>query len=259
MPTVIYTIAGATTLSQFEQPDSPEFTFEPDGMVCLKRRWKFLSESRALSVAPRVAYTDVTYGNFRCAQTTIKRMVNGKEDAWSLVESTYYGVFAGQPMPVIVEWTTTRNDRPIEQHPDFNTATFGYPLITDGVLTSGTPTTKIFDKAINEGGGFAFKKFAPDSTFRGIDAYMVATAQWKVTDYLLGPNFDMTSLCKIDVPPSVVLSDGSIVSPPYQVSANKYLKVQHDCRNVLKGVLSIYERQRTWLYYDLGWVSEVYS
>lgn len=249
------------TLSEFiEQPDSPKWSYGPDGIVELRRKWKCLSGDNAMGFAPFPGSPDWQNGAFRCANTEITRIPIGEPDPWSLIESVYYGILFTPP--TIVEWTSNRLDRPIEQHPDFNDGTkFGYPTVSGNTLTSGSPRTKIFRQATQDGGGWAFEKFAADSEFRGIEAYMVASGQFKVTDYLLTPDASVTGLFKIDTPPSIsVLGAGfaQLFSPP-NAGGNRYLKVQHDCRNVLKGLLNIWERTRVWLYFDLGWKTQIYS
>lgn len=234
-----------------EQPGYPEIDMQPNGLATIEHLWKYVNYPNAINVAPRPGYFDPTFLNARCATSHISRIANGESAGWALIKASFIG-FLFLP-PTNVELITNRLDRPIEQHPDWlNDAVFG--------TWSGSGQTRIKDPdALSTVGGYAFKAWMDNSKFRGIDAFMVASFAWKVTDYiLLWENPD--HLFKIDNPPAVYLSNGLGCSPPgLGLTPPKWLKVQHDPEPVLFGQTPLIKRTRAWLYADVGWLPEIYG
>jgi hypothetical protein len=263
-----------------EQPESGECEFLADGQLLVTRVFKTLNYENAYNDAPRPGDPDPHGLAARCFDTKIERIAAGLDaagnevPAWCKITSQYLG-YLYMP-PARVELISARMDRPIEQHPDFNdTSKFGRYAGDPG----DAPITKM--REWSQMGGWSFKQFyVTDSTqwaakpptkpdmpgewiqcnvsgkFRGIDSYMVPTWHWRVTDYLLLPD-SPNRLFKLDTPPSVLIWD-TYVSPP-GTGNNKYLKVQHDVVNILKGRAVLWERTRSWLYFDVGWMPEIYG
>jgi len=189
--------------------------------------------------------------NTRCITSGYERKL---PDA-AIVRATYQGIW-NLPFTTY-QLEASRYEHPIQYHPDFNDPTKFGTWVGD---TSGGEQTKMFE-TITEGGvtAKAFTKFRdigssasdPVCKFRGISAYMVASAVWRKTSYTLTPTFGVTGLFKIDAPDTGGLWSIS--------NTSQWLKADKTFRNMYRGASVIWEVQESWLYNQNGWLSEIYG
>lgn len=252
-------------LQQFtEQPNSGEIDIGADGVMTVERAWK-ANYNLILQYIPAPGDPDPLGTNTKCANVKVSRFATGDGGKpIGLLRCTYIGFFVMPPNEY--EWTTLRIDRPIEMHPKFNdTSKFpGVPPanLSPGQTPSATPEAgcKLWD--YDKYGFVHFLKFkdvgsATDTKFRGITDFMAGGGQWKVVDYSLTPDAHATDNFKIDTPANP--GGWNIPSNSGPGGLPTYLKIQHDCMNILKGRSNLYRRTRCWLWNPLGWLHEVYD
>ena len=230
--------------------DDGKVSFDTDGSIFIERSWTCVyNNAFALCPKPRDAAPAGTPGtNTRCITSSYERW---KADA-AIVRATYQGIWN---MPFTVyQMDASRYERPITYHPQFNNeAVFGA-----SVPGGQYPWTKIVDGQIKSGvRASTFIKFRDvgqtddEVKFRGIEAYMVATAVWRKTSYTLTPTFTLDNLFKIDTPDT-----GGLWSVSNQ---NQWLKADKTYRNMYRGASQVWEIQESWLYNQNGWLTEIYA
>lgn len=252
---------GNQLASRIKQAQAGLIDIQPDGTFTAKHvyEWDY-STIFALFSNPSCIYfpkqVDPEGLNAIIFHTTLERR---KPDIGTLtVESLG---FLTTP-PTTYELSSSRLDRPIIYHPDFNNPT-KFP-----------EDTKVFEQRLQPRPAHVFVQFEdsaggssaatdPRNKFRGIESFMVPTLQWKVVDYMRGDyvspalDFTPTNLFKLDAPVVGPYTGKGI--PDESNSDNHWIKVQHDVVNMLKGVSPLWQRTRAWLYNDLKWMTEIYS
>ena len=227
-------------------------SFDTDGSIFIERVWRCrYADAFTLCPKPRSFAPAGTPGtNTQCINSGYERL---KPDA-AIIRASYQGIW-NLPFTTY-QLEASRYERPITYHPDFaNVTKFGTwvgdtsggeqtkvaRIVTDNL--TGTQT-RVFDKFLDIGTTAQIK-------FRGIEAYMVATAVWRKTSYTLTPTFGVSGLFKIDAPDTGGL--WSISNPSQWIKADKTF------RNMYRGASEIWEIQESWLYNANGWLSEIYS
>lgn len=243
---------GALAGAQSTDGDG-KVSFDTDGSIFIERRWVCrYQDAFTLCPKPRDFAPAGTPGtNTRCITSGYER---SKPDS-AIISATYQGIWN---MPFTTyQLEASRYERPITYHPDFaNTAKFG-TYVGD---TSGPEQTKLA-RPVNDAVtgavlAYTFDKFREIGTaaqikFRGIEAYMVATAVWRKTSYTLTPVFGVSGLFKIDAPDT-----GGLWTV---ADANQWLKADKTFRNLYRGASEIWEVQESWLYNKNGWLTEIYG
>lgn len=232
-------------------------SFDTDGSCFVERVWT-CSYVNALALCPRprsAASAPVTgVSNLKCINSSVERL---KPDA-AIVRATYQGTWR---LPfTIYQMDASRYERPITYHPDFaNAAKFG-TYVGD---TSGGEQTKLArkleDPTGGSGGAYVFDKFRDIGTaaqikFRGIEAYMVATATFRKTSYDIQPDFGLAGIFKLGAPET----GGTAIPDPANTNRS-WLKADKTCRNLYRGASEIWEIQESWLYNANGWLTEIYG
>ena len=240
-----------------ERPNSPKVEFMADGVVMITRRWS-IDSLNDIVLAPKPMDTDPLGYNAKCVSTVV---TNGPQEQ-SEVVSTFQG-YVTLP-PSIYEFANSRMDRPIQMHPSFNDVTKFppeaklYQPIVPGV-TFVNPTT-----ANPLGSNAMFVKMNdvgtstsdPNAKFRGIEAYIVGSAQFRKTSFSLSPDFDQTDVGKLSAPSA---GPYSATLPDPSNTNHKWLKIEKTCVNMLKGASILWTITEVWQYNDLGWLTEIYS
>ena len=240
-----------------ERPNSPKVEFMADGVVMITRRWS-IDSLNDIVLAPHPKDYDPLGYNAQCISTVV---TNGPQEQ-SEVVSTFQG-YVTLP-PSIYEFANSRMDRPIQMHPDFNDVTvfpcaskLYQPIIQGVTYTEPTDANPIGQNAMF----VRFKDIGTNSSdanakFRGIEAYIVGSAQFRKTSYSLVPDFDQTDVGKLSAPSAGPYS--ATLPDPYN-SAHKWLKIEKTCVNMLKGASTLWTITEVWQYNDLGWLTEIYS
>jgi hypothetical protein len=183
-----------------------------------------------------------------------------KPDA-ALVTSVYQGIWN---MPFTVyQMDASRYEKPIVYHPAFNnpaifgdyvgsTSQYTQTKLTRGIVnpSSGVIDTYVFDKFKDIGAGVN----DPSCIFRGIEAYMVATATFRKTSYALAPDFMLSKCFVLDNPET-----GGLSIPDPSNEKKSWLKADKTCRNMYRGASQIWEIQESWLYNANGWLPQIYN
>jgi len=226
-----------------EQSDSPRVEFQADGVVLISRHWKVDSGSN-LALAPKPKDLDALGYHARCVTSVIQ---HGKQNI-SDIMATYQG-YVTLP-PSIYEFSNSRFDRPIQLHPQFNNPSY-FPDATKAyaVPDPATPTVKVFVK---------FKDSDPvgaNNKFRGVEAYITGSSQWRKTSYALNPDFDQQDVGKLNPPET-----GPYVGLPDQLNTlNSWLKIEKTCVNLLKGASILWQITEVWQFNLDRWVIEIYG
>lgn len=235
--------------------------FDTDGSIFIDRVWKCAyANAFSLCPKPRDAAPVGTPGqNNFCITSGFER--DGGDSA--KVTATYQGIWY---MPFTVyQMDASRYERPITYHPKFNNASvFGdkvgstssyahtkvYRSVPDPV--TGATVASVFDKFLDISP--TNDSTDPNCKFRGIEAYMVATATWRKTSYQLQPDCSLSNIFKLDAPET-----GGIVIPDGGNAGKSWLKADKTCRNMFRGASQVWEIQESWLYNANGWLSEIYA
>ena len=227
-----------------------EVSFDTDGSIFIERRWVCrFQDAFTLCPKPRDFAPAGTPGtNTRCITSNYKRQ---KPDA-AIISATYQGIW-NMPFTVF-HMDASRYERPITDHAQFNNeAVFG-----SDKPGGQYPWTKIVEAQIKSGVTAArfigFRDVGQTDAevkFRGIEAYMVATAVWRKTSYTLTPTFTLDNLFKIDTPDT-----GGLWSV---TNNNQWLKADKTYRNMYRGASQVWEIQESWLFNANGWLTEIYA
>lgn len=236
MPNPSYTRFGDPLNNLVESPDSPRVEFMADGVVMITRKWKCDSGSD-IALAPKPKALDALGYSARCVSTVIQ---HGAANISEIV-STYQG-YVTLP-PNIYEFANSRFDRPIQMHPQFmNNSVF--PTSTKYIPTA----TGMFEKFKDVGS-------VADTKFRGVEAYITGSAQWRKTSYSLQPDLEQTDVGKLSAP-----EVGSYTGVPDASNAGKsWLKVEKTTVNMLKGASIMWVTTEVWQYNVDKWLTEIYG
>lgn len=250
------------SLNDAEQPFSPQVDFQANGVVMITRTWK-VNRDNDLGLMPNIKdLDDLTEYSAKCISVNL----TGIAGVWTEIVAVYQG-YTTLP-PTIFEFVNARLDRPIQMHPRF---------LDEAVFPKDT---KVFDK-INPDkeageGNQIFSKFkdvistvAPITTeamcrFRGIESFIVGSAQWRKTTYSLVPDFDNSDVGALN-PPNTGEGDFTPPDPPInglpdQFNAeNTWIKVEKTCVNMMQGASILWIITEVWLHNDLGWTEEIYN
>lgn len=243
-----------------ERPDSPKVEFMADGVVMITRRYAIDSGSD-IAMAPKPKDLDPLGYNARCVSTQV---VHGVQNQSEII-STFQG-YTSLP-PNIYEFANSRLDRPIAMHPNFNDPSIfppstkvyePIPPFTEKSMVAPT------DASPYGGKGCVFSKFQdvgdslndPKIKFRGVEAYIVGSAQFRKTAYATEPDFDQTDVGKLSAPES---GPYWMTLPDPTNSGKHWLKIEKTCVNMLKGASILWTITEVWQYNDLGWLSEIYE
>lgn len=240
--------------SLVERPDSPKVELMADGVVMITRRYA-IDSLNDIVLAPKPKDPDPLGYHAKCVSTNV---VHGPQNQ-SEVVCTFQG-YIYLP-PTIYEFANSRMDRPIQMHPKF----------TDGsTFGSEDPTSpscyKVFEKIdpnlpLGPNNQY-FVKFKDAGTnpallkFRGIEAYIVGSAQFRKTSFALQPDFAQTDVGKLNAPESGPY--GATLPDPTNAGKH-WLKIEKTCVNMLKGASILWQITEVWQYNDLGWVEEIYG
>lgn len=227
-----------------------KISFDTDGSIIIDRVWVGPNYEAAYALCPKPRHTAPagTPGtNTLCIASSIERL---KPDV-TIVRATYQGIWN---MPfTIYQMDANRYERPIQYHPNFNDAT-KFPLNSKIIVAQTDPTTgasfMVFQKFRDIGSSIS----DPVAKFRGIEAYLVATACFRKTSYALNPDFGLDKVFKLDAP-----EHGGYSIPDPSNSSKRWLKGDKTCRNLYRGASQIWEIGETWLYNINGWLSEIYE
>jgi hypothetical protein len=226
-------------------------SFDTDGSIFIERVWA-CAYANAFSLCPKprdFAPVGTPGTNTKCITSGYDRKL---PDA-AIVRATYQGIW-NLPFTTY-QLEASRYEHPIQYHPNFNNKEI-FPDNTKIIDTITDPVTKVEASVFNR-----FKDIStladpasrtdPTCKYRGISAYMVASAVWRKTSYTLSPVFGVSGLFKIDAPDT-----GGLWSV---ASASQWLKADKTFRNVYRGASAIWEIQESWLYNQNGWLSEIYG
>lgn len=236
------TLFGNNLSALEEQVESGRFEITAEGVMVVTRVWK-ATYAVAIANAPAVRSADPGGTGALCISVTIDREAGDI----AIVRATYQG-YLYLPF-TIYEFANTRQERPIEMHPNFNDAA----KFPDAV--------KFFDPDMLLQGKKVFVKFqdsdptATNNRFRGIEAYITGSAQWRKTSYSTTPDFDQTDVGRLNAPEA-----GPYGGLPDAGNAGKtWLKMEKTCRNLYKGASLLWEITEVWQYNRDGWRDEIYG
>ena len=235
---------GNQLAAMVESADSPRVEMMADGVVMITRKWK-VDSGRDLLLCPKPKDADPLGFHARCVSTTIEH----GPGRMSVVTSTFQGYITLPP--TIYEFANSRMDRPIQIHPKFLTI----PGMGEEKYRTKDPVSGVFIKFWDQVEATDPQGSAKDAKFRGIEAYIVGSAQWRKTSYALQPDLDQTDVGKLSAPES----GGYTGLPDANNSLKKWLKIEKTCRNMLKGASILWEITEVWQYNDLAWVTEIYG
>jgi hypothetical protein len=152
--------------------------------------------------------------------------------------------------PTIYEFANSRFDRPITLHPNFNTTSvFPDETKSYSIPDPSTPSIKVFLK---------FKDADPvpaNNKFRGVEAYITGSAQWRKTSYSIQPDFSQTDVGKLNAPET-----GPYTGLPDQNNINNsWLKIEKTSVNLLKGASILWQTTEVWQFNVDKWLTEIYG
>ena len=229
---------SATLLAKLEQPEGDDITVNVDGVTTYRRVYRgnfvFLKANMPVirSLDPNGAY------NGRATTISLSRE---KPDLGVLVVE--YTGSAALPLPTY-ELVASQHEVPITYHPDF-------PDWTDYIL----PTTVKDPETLTWIASFEkFREFGSNNKFRGIEAYWLAAAVWRKTQYTYTPDTNFSNLFKLDAPET-----GGNPLPDSSNTLKSWIRGDKSSRNLYRGASPIWETQEAWLYNPNGWLSEIYG
>lgn len=237
-----------------------------------------------IDIAPDIVGDDVTNSN------------------WCTITASYAGYDTARPPFTLYELTVGRIDRPITMHPSFNNIPPD-PIIFPGAdndpvnfvkiprtqdIARGIPAN-IFDKFRDH---LSQAEIAAGATkaalrFRGIQQYVVASLQLRITRYETQPDWSRDEVATTDTVfsapatyigggvPAVEASLWMLLPDPHNhglpssadgredngnpVLNPTWIIFEKSCRNLMKNLHPLWEISRTFYFNDLGWSDEIYS